>query len=66
MDEKMPEIHRIGDEPLAEFLERIDWSFIKKAVITKTPDGVFWAQLTHYRSGKFMHHAFKYGRKAHP
>jgi hypothetical protein len=58
----MGEQHRIGDEPLSEFLDRIDWSYVKKAAITKTADGVFWAELTHYRSGKYMHHSFKHGR----
>jgi len=60
----MTETHCIGDEPLSEFLERINWSFVKKAVITKTVDGNFWAVITHYRSGKYMHHTFKYGRKS--
>jgi hypothetical protein len=58
----MTETYCLNDEPLSEFLERIDWSFVKKAVITKTVDGKFWAELTHYRSGRFMHHVFKYGR----
>lgn len=49
----MTELHNLCDEPLSDFLERIDWSFVKKAVITKTVDGKFWAELTHYRSGRF-------------
>ncbi len=59
----MTETHCIGDEPLAEFLERIDWSYVKKAVVTRTVDMCFWIELTHYRPGKYMHHTFKYGRK---
>jgi hypothetical protein len=62
----MTETHRIGDEPLSDFLERIDWSYVKKVAITKTVDGIFWAELTHYRSGKYMLHAFKHGRKEDP
>jgi len=61
----MTETHCIGDEPLSEFLNRIDWSFIKKVTITKTVDGKFWAELTHHRSGRFMLHAFKQGRLQH-
>jgi hypothetical protein len=60
----MTETHCLYDEPLSEFLERIDWSYVKKAIITKTVDGAFWAVLTHYRSGKYMHHTFKHGRKS--
>ncbi|MDD2246380.1 MAG: hypothetical protein PHC39_04780 [Proteiniphilum sp.] len=60
----MTELHNLGDEPLSDFLERIDWLFVKKATITKTVDGKFWAELTHYRPGKFMHHTFKHGRKS--
>jgi thioredoxin reductase len=60
----MTDTYRIGDEPLSEFFERIDWSFVKKVTITKTVDGIFWAGLTHYRSGKYMLHSFKHGRKA--
>lgn len=60
----MTETHLIGDEPLAEYLERINWSFVKKVVITKTVDEIFWAAITHYRPGKYMHHTFKHGRKS--
>jgi len=58
----MSEIHCLDDEPVSEFLNRIDWSFVKRVTITKTVDGKFWVELTHYRSGRFMHHAFKHGR----
>lgn len=47
-----------ADEP---FMHLAD---VKKVAITKTADGKFWAELTHYRSGKYMHHAFKHGRRA--
>jgi len=60
----MAETYNLGDELLSEFLERIDWSYVKKAVITKTVDGAFWVVLTHYRSGKYMHHTFEHGRKS--
>ena len=60
----MTETHCIGDEPLHEFLDRIDWYYVKKATITKTVDGRFWAELTHYRSGRYMLHSFKHGRKS--
>ena len=60
----MTETLRLDDEPLSEFFDRIDWSFVKKVAITKTVDGKFWAVITHYRSGKYMHHSFKHGRKS--
>jgi hypothetical protein len=59
----MSETHCIGDESLSEFFDRVDWDYIKRVIITKIVDGNFWAELIHYRSGKYMLHAFKHGQK---
>ena len=60
----MTQILCLDDEPISEFFERIDWSFVKRVIITKTVDEKLWATIIHYRSGRYMFHAFKHGRKS--
>jgi hypothetical protein len=60
----MPQIYCVGDEPLNEFMDRIDWDFVKKVTISKDLAGYFKAEITHYRSGRYMLHSFKCGRKS--
>ena len=59
----MSEIYRMSEDRIPEFFDMIDWNFIKRVEITKTADGVIWAKLFHYRSGRYMLHALKYGWK---
>jgi hypothetical protein len=57
----MSEVHRFKEERLSEFFSLIDWSFVKRAEVTKTIDGIIWVKLIHHRPGKYMYHALKHG-----
>ena len=59
----MSEHHRFTEDRIAEFFDMVNWDFIKRVEITRTADGVIWAKLVHYRSGKYMMHGLKYGFK---
>jgi len=55
--------HRFKKEKIHEFMDMIDWDFVKKTEII--PDGEYFiAKLTHYRSGRYMLHSLKYGWKS--
>ena len=61
----MSEIHRMKEDRLQEFFsEMVNWGFVKRVEITKTCDGVIWAKLIHYRSGRYMQHGLKCGFKS--
>lgn len=59
----MSETYRFVESRLGEFFTMVDWSYIKRVEITKTVDGMMWAKLIHYRSGKYMMHGLKQGWK---
>ena len=59
----MSELHQMHESKIAEFFDMVNWDYIKRVEITKTADGVIWAKLIHYRSGKYMHHGLKCGWK---
>jgi hypothetical protein len=60
----MAETHRFSEDKIQEFFTMIDWSFVKRVEIIKTVDGMIWAKLIHYRSGKYMVHGLKFGWKS--
>jgi hypothetical protein len=60
----MSELHRFTEDKLPEFFTLIDWSYVKRAEVTKTIDGMIWVKLIHYRSGKYMQHGLKHGFKS--
>ena len=59
----MTETHRFSEDRLPEFFTMINWEYVKRVEITKTADGVMWAELIHYRPGKYMLHGLKHGFK---
>jgi len=60
----MSEVHTFTEDKLPEFFTMIDWSFVKRAEVTKTADGKIWVKLIHYRSGRYMMHGLKHGFKS--
>ena len=59
----MPDVHYFEMGKLHEFMDMIDWSFVKRVSIEPFENGQYCAEITHYRSGRYMHHSFKHGWK---